>query len=153
MLSGTGLSCCLAQGKGQLWQTILWFCFPSSFPCRSHCLLNHCFELLLVLPLAASSQLMLCSQGCSQAHPPCSAPVGTVPLPCKESREGAKGGGEEFHSISQLPAMLKKLLARNQGRNHLHSVPQPWLTAVGAPASAIIWKKDPFISQEGSGLT
>lgn len=85
---------------------------------------------------------VLWSQGCSQTHPPCSAPVGTVP-PLERRVEGVqKEMGDNGHSISQLPAVLK-LLAQKQGGNHLHPLPQPWLVAVGAPASAIIWRKDP----------
>lgn len=37
-----------------------------------------------------------------------------------------------FHS-SQL-----KLLAQKQGGNHIHPLPQSWVIAVAAPASAII---------------
>lgn len=47
--------------------------------------------------------------------------------------------GKNGHSTSQLPAE-QKLQAQKQGGNHPHP---PWLIAVGAAASAIIWRKDP----------
>lgn len=142
MSSGTGLSFCLAQGEDQLWKTILWFLFPLSFPCRNHHLLNHFLELLLVLDLAASSQHDTLVSGLQS---------GTSSLLCtsrnclphaKRVERVQKEVGQNGHSISELPAMLK-LLAQKQGGNHIHPLPQPWFIAVRAPASAIIWRKDP----------
>lgn len=49
--------------------------------------------------------------------------------------------GKNGSSISELLAIHS---TKARGKSHSHNaLPQCWLTAVGAPASAIIWRKDP----------
>lgn len=86
--------------------------------------------------------LLLHPQGCSgpraaPAPPPCSAQQDLSPPRAGGVEREQKEMGKDGHSPSEL------LSAQKQGGNHLHPLPQPWLIAAGAAASAITWRKDP----------